>query len=170
MRLERLTCCLDVAQEHSQCVLMHNFFISRCADRWTLAFGYFFALFITVLAHRDVYDNIWKETIYTVAWLESGVDGAISRIDKDLEKAKRSKDWDVQSGEGDVDQYDMETASAKVRRFLSAKPRDEPAPWAQQLPVKRGVDRPFSRTATPAATPAPGTEDKIKQGTRREGA
>lgn len=126
----------------------------------TSAFGYFFALFITALAHRDLYDNIWKETIYTVAWLESGVDGTIARIDKDLEKAKRGKDWDTQSAD-DVDPYgvyaeDIETASARVRRFLSAKPRDEPAPWAKQVPVKRGVDRPFSRNPTPAATPAPG--------------
>lgn len=131
-----------------------------------LAFGYFFALFITVLAHRDMYDNIWKETIYTVAWLESGVDSAIARIDKDLEKAKRGKDWDAQSGEGEVDPYtgntdDIETASARVRRFLSAKPVDEPAPWAKQAPNKRGVDRPFSRTTAPATTPAPGPEKTL---------
>jgi hypothetical protein len=126
-----------------------------------IAFGYFFTLFITVLAHREMYDNIWKETIYTVAWLESGVDRVIARVDQDLEKAKRSaKNWDQQSGYDDEDPYggytgDVDTASARVRRFLSAKPRDEPAPWAKQAaPVKRGVDQPFSRTNTPAGTPA----------------
>lgn len=124
-----------------------------------LSFGYFISLFITALAHRALCENIWKETIYTVVWFQSGIDRAISRIDQDLEKANAKKRKESDDDEDDTDEVEdpyvrffaeMDSAATVKKRFAAKDPEfNATAPWAQQAPIRRGVDTPFSTVTSP---------------------
>ncbi|KAF5315739.1 hypothetical protein D9611_004603 [Ephemerocybe angulata] len=142
-----------------------------CASAWLLVpsmwlksmitFAYFFSLLITVLAHREICDDIWKETIYTMAWFESGIDRVVAkaraaRLDRDVEKGKSSSDWDVESAQ-EEDPYggyfdDIESSSARKKQFATPETNTAPAaaPWANEVPIRRGKDTPFSVNSTPA--------------------
>ncbi|RXW18888.1 hypothetical protein EST38_g6982 [Candolleomyces aberdarensis] len=124
-----------------------------------LSFGYFFSLFITAFGRREFSENIWAETVYTMMRLDSSIDRTIAKVDRDLEKAKaKSQAWDAESVD-DENPYagyldDIESTSARKKKH-SPQPSSASAPWAQSVPMKRGVDKPFSVTSampTPATT------------------
>lgn len=91
--------------------------------------------------------------------LDSPVDRAIAKVDRDLEKANGRNAWDAESvDENPYSSYldEIESTSARKKKH-TPQPSSESAPWANNIPMKRGVDKPFSVTSampTPATTHA----------------
>ncbi|KAF8797932.1 hypothetical protein BYT27DRAFT_7203618 [Phlegmacium glaucopus] len=111
-----------------------------------LFLAYFLTLFITTMAHRYLYPDIWKRSMYGVAWF-----GRSHEI--------ISKDVDPY-----IDHYaDIESSSARKRLYPISDPIENVAPWATNR-VRRGVDPPFSRqpikgTSSNRSSPTGSTSD-----------
>ncbi|KAF9532278.1 hypothetical protein CPB83DRAFT_847573 [Crepidotus variabilis] len=105
-----------------------------------LTSSYFMALFVTSIAHRSIYPDIWKRSVYEIEWFGQPVrlpsKGKV--VEKFLQKDLESDSY--------VDLYgDIEGTADRRRRFIRESiVTDVSAPWAAQS-VRRGVDLPFSR-------------------------
>jgi len=100
-----------------------------------LLLAYFLSLFMTTMAHKRLYSDIWRRSVYGVAWF------------------RRSREISPKGNHLDLDPYadyydDIENSSARKSLNLVPDPIEKnAAPWATNQ-VRRGVDPPFSRQPT----------------------
>jgi len=96
-----------------------------------LFLAYFLALFMATVAHKHLYSNIWRRSIYGIVWF--GQTHEISSKGND-------------AGRLNVDNCeDVENSSARKQSFLISPPIEHTPPKAMNSVVRRGVDAPFSR-------------------------
>ncbi|EAU88615.2 hypothetical protein CC1G_04321 [Coprinopsis cinerea okayama7 len=113
-----------------------------------ISFAYFFTFFITVLAHRIAVANIWAETVYSVSWFDIGP--AHPRI----QIQKGDSFWERESIRSHIHGASFSDIESAKGIFETV---EVTAPWAKDVPLKRGVDAPFSLSSTrntPATSPA----------------
>ncbi|KAF8163207.1 hypothetical protein B0H34DRAFT_794941 [Crassisporium funariophilum] len=109
-----------------------------------LSLAYFLTLFITTMAHKRVYPDIWKRTVYGVEWF-----GGHEELPS---KEKSITDFCRKIPRVDDDPYfdhyeDIESTSARKRHYPLRDSIGASAPWAS-APVRRGVDPPFATRPT----------------------
>jgi len=88
------------------------------------------------MAHKDLYSDIWRRSMYGVVWFGRSNHTSKGNVTNHL----------------DLDPYinhyeDIENSSARKRRYPISDPAKNAAPWATN-PVRRGVDAPFSQQPT----------------------
>jgi len=99
-----------------------------------LFLAYFLTLFMTTMAHKDLYSDIWRRSVYGVVWF--------GRSNENFSKSNVTSRLNLDPY---IDHYeDIENSSARKRHHLISEPTKNAAPWAMN-PVRRGVDPPFSR-------------------------
>lgn len=96
---------------------------------------------MTTMAHKDLYPDIWRRSVYEVVWFgrSCGKDNmATNRLNTDPY----------------VDHYkDIENSSARKRHYPISDPIQNTSSWATST-VRRGVDPPFSRQSkSPCPSP-----------------
>jgi len=111
-----------------------------CASSWLLVpstwlssilfLAYFLALFMTTMAHKHLYSDIWRRSIYGIAW-----------FGRSREISSKGDD----TGRLNVDDSeDIEKSSARKQPSLISHPIEHTAPKAMNS-IRRGIDAPFSR-------------------------
>jgi len=112
---------------------------SVCASSWLLIpstwlssilfLAYFLTLFMTTMAHKDLYSDIWRRTVYGVVWFgrshEISFKGNVKNIE-DIENSSAQKQ--------------LHPVSESVKNASVEK-----TPPKATNSVRRGIDAPFSR-------------------------
>lgn len=111
--------------------LLILFFFETEYEQKLSVLAYFLALFMATVAHKHLYSNIWRRSIYGIVWF--GQTHEISSKGND-------------AGRLNVDNCeDVENSSARKQSFLISPPIEHTPPKAMNFVVRRGVDAPFSR-------------------------
>jgi len=144
-----------------------------CASSWLLIqstwlssvlfLAYFLALFMTTMAHKGLYSDIWRRTVYGVVWFgrsheivsKGDVTGGLN---EDIENSSAQtqlnrisdslKNTSVEKAPPNVDYEDIENSSARKQLHpISDSVKNtsvESTPKTTNF-VRRGIDAPFSR-------------------------
>jgi len=94
------------------------------------------------MAHKQLYSNIWRRSIYEIVWF--GQSHEISS----------SKDDDSDTGPIDVDNSeDIEKSSAQKQAYLISPPIEHTpvVPPKTSNSVRRGIDAPFRKLSSPSS-------------------
>jgi len=95
-----------------------------------LFLAYFLALLMATMAHKHLYSDIWRRSIYEIVWF--GQPHKVSLKDNDTGSLK-------------VDNYeDIEKSSAQKQPSLISPPLEHTPPKATKS-VRRGIDAPFQK-------------------------
>ena len=96
--------------------------------------AYFLALFMVTMAHKRLYSNIWKRSIYEIVWF--GQPHEIS-----------SKGSDTVRLDADNNSEDIEKSSVQKQPYISPpiEQRGPPTPPKATNSVRRGIDAPFRK-------------------------
>jgi len=95
-----------------------------------LFLAYFLALFMATMAHKHLYSDIWRRSVYGIVWF--GPSHKISSKGNDTDRLN-------------VDNYeDIENSSARKQPHLISPPIENTPPKTMNS-IRRGVDAPFSR-------------------------
>ena len=87
-----------------------------------IVLAYFLALFMITMAHKHLYPDIWRRSIYEIVWFER-------RSHK-----ISSKDYE-----------DIENSSGQKQPYLISSPIEHTPPKAAAESVRRGIDTPFRK-------------------------
>jgi hypothetical protein len=98
-----------------------------------LFFAYFLALFTATMAHKRLYSDIWKRSIYEIVWFGQSREISSKRSD--------TVRLDVDNSE------DIEKSSAQKQPYLISPPIEQspPTPPKSTNSVRRGIDAPFRK-------------------------
>ena len=126
--------------------------------------AYFLALFMATMAHKHLYSDIWRRSIYEIVWF--GQSHKISSKGNDTGRLK-------------VDNYeDIEKSSTQKQPSLISAPVEDTLPLPKATnSVRRGIDAPFqkqrnagsnssSRMASTITLPYPNKSAKSENGSR----
>jgi len=101
---------------------------------------YFFAVFLTTMAHRHLYPDIWRRKISTIEWF--GQPSERSSKEKTIQDFFRGS---PHHEDPYYDYYeDVESTPARKKLYAIRDSVEVSTPWAP-LNVRRGIDHPFSR-------------------------
>ncbi|KDR81512.1 hypothetical protein GALMADRAFT_239506 [Galerina marginata CBS 339.88] len=103
---------------------------------------YFLALFVTIMAHKSLYPDIWTRTIYTIEWFGQPQDRVSKeKIVQDFFRGRPSSKSDP------FQEYyeDIESTAGRKKLYAIRNSVEELTPWAPPLNVRRGIDHPFTR-------------------------
>ena len=96
--------------------------------------AYFLALFMATMAHKHLYSDIWRRSIYEIVWFG--------------QSHKVSKGNDIVTGRLKVDNYeDIEKSSAQKEPYPISPPIEHTPPKATNS-VRRGIDAPFRKQSS----------------------
>lgn len=98
-----------------------------------LFLAYFLALFMATMAHKHLYSDIWRRSIYEIVWF--GQSHKISSIGNDTSRPN------VDNSE------DIEKLSAQKQAHLISPPIEHTPPKATNS-IRRGIDAPFQKQSS----------------------
>jgi len=101
-----------------------------------LFLAYFLALFVATMAHKRLYSDIWKKSIYEIVWF-----GQSHETHEISSKGGDPVGLDVDDSE------DIEKSSAQKQPYLISPPIEHspPVPPKTTKSVRRGIDTPFRK-------------------------
>ncbi|KAF9564433.1 hypothetical protein CPC08DRAFT_748461 [Agrocybe pediades] len=126
-----------------------------------ISLAYFFAMFVTALAHQTLYPDIWTRSIYTIEWFgqpqqlpsREPREKVVKSFFKSKPVEKDPFDWydDVESSADSEKQDKSGRDSLKSsEEFIPWRPA--PVPIVAPQPIRRGIDPPFVTKPRSAAT------------------
>jgi hypothetical protein len=115
-----------------------------------LSLAYFLALFVTIMAHKSIYPDIWKRTVYTIEWF--------GRPQERPSNEKIVRNFLENSPLSNEDPYrdyyeDIESTAARKIHYPIRDSIDQATPWGPT--VRRGIDHPFTRPMSNRSSPIP---------------
>lgn len=115
--------------------------------------AYFFVLFVSSFSHSRVYPNIWKSSVYSIGWFVNPISlsGGNDQCGSPFAASKSRQVVDSwNSYLDDIEAASKDGSSNKHPRNVRGV---EKAPWAQDMPIRRGVDSPFAKRETAPVQP-----------------
>jgi len=105
------------------------------------ALAYFLAMFVTALAHRSLYDDIWTRSIYAIQWFGQPQQlPSNEKVVNNFLKAKTLPEEDPY-----FDYYeDIESSSDRKKLYPIRDSLKESIPWGGPIQIRRGIDPPFA--------------------------
>ncbi len=105
--------------------------------------GYFLSLFMTTLAHKNLYPNIWTEYLYDVEWFgQPAQQPSKEEIMEGFFKTMPKNDT-----ESYFDHFDKIDSTATRKKLYLPDTIEKSAPGAMPN-IRRGVDPPFATKST----------------------
>ena len=101
----------------------------------TPVLAYFLTLFMATMAHKYLYSNIWRRSIYEIAWFR--------RSDKISSKGNDTGGLEVDN----CDDSDIENPSALKQPYFISPPIEHTPPKVTNS-VRRGIDAPFRKQSS----------------------
>jgi hypothetical protein len=105
--------------------------------------AYFFALFITVVAHMRCQPDILSLTVYSVAWFGRPHSGGVTLQKQGSQSFGTSSSSPIPENDSWT-RYLDDLEHASVRKLQNCTDSGL-APWAQSMNIRRGVDNPFTK-------------------------
>lgn len=117
-----------------------NLNFKKWSNHLVLALAYFLALFITAIAHKALYPDIWMRTVYSIDWFGQLQESPSSeKVVQDFLECSPRPDDPYFDHYNDIGSTAMRKKHYRIRDSV-----EEAVPWGS-VPIRRGIDPPFSR-------------------------
>ena len=104
-----------------------------------LVLAYFLALFMATMAHKQLYSNIWRKSIYEIVWF--GQSHSNSSKDNDTGPLDEDNSEDIEKSSAQKEPYNI---SPPIEQAPATPPKATRS-------VRRGIDAPFRKLSSPGS-------------------
>lgn len=121
-----------------------------------VSLAYFFTLFITTMAHKTLYPDIWMRTVYSINWFGQPPESPSSeKVVQDFLGCSPCLDDPYFDHYDDIGSTAMRKKNYRIRDSV-----EEAIPWAS-APIRRGIDPPFVRPGQLSSRSSPSLPPRL---------